>query len=98
MVEYKLIRSRRKTIGLEVNFEGVLVRAPFYASQNDIDRFVAQHKYWIEKHLAMVEEQRQQTDRQDVLSKEEIEALAGKAMQVIPERVRFYAPKTKMSR
>lgn len=93
MIEYKLIRSRRKTIGLEVNFEGVLVRAPFYASQNDIDRFVTQHKDWIEKHLAMVGEQRRQTDRQDVLSKEEIEALAGKAMQVIPERVRFYAPK-----
>lgn len=93
MIEYKLIRSRRKTIGLEVNFKGVLVRAPFYASQNDIDRFVAQHKDWIEKHLAMVEEQRQTADVQEVLSEEEIEELARKAMQVIPERVRFYAPK-----
>ena len=40
-LNYKLIRSKRRTIGLEIRPEGVLVRAPLKASQADIDGFAA---------------------------------------------------------
>ena len=93
MIEYKLIRSGRRTIGLEVNFDGVLVRAPYHASENEINKFILQHQDWIEKHLAKVEKQKAEAADVEMLTKEEIEELAKKAMKLIPERVSFYAPK-----
>ena len=37
-MDYILKRSKRKTIGLEITDEGLLVRAPIRATQRDIDR------------------------------------------------------------
>jgi len=52
-VGYQLIRSKRKTLSLEVTPEGsVIVRAPIRMPVGDIDRFVASRRGWIEKHLS----------------------------------------------
>ena len=52
MEPYELIRSRRKTLALEITREGrLLVRAPLRCSQTRIDAFVTGHAAWIEKHL-----------------------------------------------
>ena len=41
---YEIVRSRRRTVALEVTREGrVLVRAPLRMTQGEIDRFVAAH-------------------------------------------------------
>ena len=51
--DYRLIRSRRKTLALEVEEGGgVLVRAPFRLPSNVIERFVLDHAAWIKKHQA----------------------------------------------
>ncbi len=52
-MEYLLVRSRRKTISVQITNQGqVLVRAPLGCSKSTVDRFVASKSRWIEKHLA----------------------------------------------
>ena len=48
--DYKLIKTKRKTISLSVNNElQVIVRAPMHVSKKFIDSFVEKHTQWIEK-------------------------------------------------
>ncbi|MCR4410120.1 MAG: SprT family zinc-dependent metalloprotease [Candidatus Saccharicenans sp.] len=56
----KIIRSRRRTVGLEVNDRGELVvRAPEKLSRVAIDEIIRKHRRWIEKKLAEAEKRRQ---------------------------------------
>ena len=89
----KIIRSNRKSLGLEVNTEGLIIRAPLQASDAEINMFILQHKDWIEKNLNRVEERQKTVDSIQPLSMDEIKDLANKALKVIPERVKYYAPK-----
>ncbi|MCL2688146.1 MAG: M48 family metallopeptidase [Methanobrevibacter sp.] len=51
MREYKLTRSKRKTIEIRINEEGNLeVKAPINLSQEKIDDFVKSKEKWIAKH------------------------------------------------
>ena len=44
-MDYELIRSGRRTLALEITREGrVLLRAPYQASQRQIDAFYAAHQ------------------------------------------------------
>ena len=48
MTGYELVRSRRKTLSVQVTREGrVIVRAPLRLAKREIDRFVAAHAEWI---------------------------------------------------
>jgi predicted metal-dependent hydrolase len=49
---YRLVRARRRTIGLRVEAEGVQVRAPRHATLTDIEAFIREKERWIKKHLA----------------------------------------------
>ncbi|MCR5210166.1 MAG: M48 family metallopeptidase [Lachnospiraceae bacterium] len=89
-VEYKLIRSSRKTIGIEVTPEGVTVRAPYRTPVGEIDEFVISNREWIRKHTEKVRLRKEENIQR--LSKEEIDELADRALKVIPERVKYYAP------
>ena len=89
----KIIRSNRKSLGLEVNTEGLIIRAPLQATDAEINMFILQHKNWIEKHLNKIEEQQKKADTVEPLSMNEIRALADQAIKVIPERVKYYATK-----
>ncbi len=89
---YQTIRSNRRTIGLQIKAGQVIVRAPAAISDAQIRDFVARHQDWIDKHLAQ-SKARQEQNTAPRLSVEEIDALAEQAMRVIPERVRYYAPK-----
>ena len=91
-MEYKLIRSDRKTLAIQLTAEGVVVRAPRRLSDAEIDKFVNAHRDWIEKNLAKAAAKRpaQPPARMTV---EELKALGQQAMDYIPKRVAFYAPK-----
>jgi hypothetical protein len=89
----KIIRSNRKSLGLEVNTEGLIIRAPLQATDAEINMFILQHKKWIERHLEQAEMRKNQVKDTRPLSQEEIRVLADKALKVIPERVKFFAPK-----
>ena len=85
-ISYKLIRSDRRSIGIQITQEGVVVRAPRRMSDAEIDRFVQSKRDWIETHLAKV------PTAQPKFSGEEIHRLADEALKRIPERVRHFAP------
>lgn len=89
----KIIRSNRKTLSLQVNSEGVIVRAPLTASDADINAFISNHKEWIDKNLEKLSCRQKELAAFDPITIQDINELADKAMEVIPERVRYYAPK-----
>ena len=93
MENYVLIRSRRRTLALEITRDcRVLVRAPMNASQSRIDAFVSQHADWIATHL---ERQRQRAAQlPPAPTAEEIAALKAKAAAILPEKVAFWSEKT----
>lgn len=84
-ISYRLIRSDRKSIGIQITAEGVVVRAPKGMSAAEIDKFVRSKRSWIESHLAKV------PPAQPRFTNEELQRLADKALTVIPERVRHFA-------
>ena len=51
-ISYVLKRARRQSVGLRVGPTGLVVSAPRYVSQTEIDRIVEQKRAWIEKKLA----------------------------------------------
>lgn len=91
-MEYQIIRSNRKTLALQIKDGALIVRAPRKAKQAEIDAMIEAHRPWIEKHLKKAEEHRQAAEALPPLTIAEIRALADQALQVIPERVRYYAP------
>ena len=94
IIEYKVIYSGRRTVGLEIKPDGqVLVRAPMRMSREDIRRFVADHEQWIVRHREIVRQRTADADEADRLTMEDIRRLADEAMKVIPKRVAYYAPK-----
>ena len=96
--EIEIRRSRRKTLSLEIRPDGgVLVRAPMYVPQYEIRKFVQQHENWIEKHRDTMLRRQQEEAPKEILTQEEIQSLADKALQVIPDRVAYWAPKVGVS-
>ncbi|WP_448567004.1 M48 family metallopeptidase [Thalassotalea ganghwensis] len=65
MVQYELIRSDRKSLALKVINGKVIIRAPFYTSQDYIDAIVAKRKSWIEQ---VTQKQAQQLPLQNFLT------------------------------
>ncbi|MBQ8683897.1 MAG: M48 family metallopeptidase [Clostridia bacterium] len=91
MTAYKLIRSDRKTLSLEVTPTlEVVVRAPRRCTQAQIDRFVASHEDWIAKKLA-VQEQRKNAPIRRQYTPEQEEKLRRMAQLYLPTRIAYYS-------
>ncbi len=85
-------RSNRKTLSLEIKEDlSLTVRAPRYVSDEEIRSFIASHLAWIEKHQEKMRQRNEATASIRPLTSEELNALADKAMQVIPGRVEHFA-------
>ena len=95
-LEYRLIRSQRRTLGMEIGKSGLIVRAPLKASDADIRAFIEKHLAWIEKHMREYRRREQERAAQgestEKLSESDIRELAARARELIPERVRCFAP------
>lgn len=85
----EVIRSRRKSLSLELRRDGsVLVRAPLRTGMPRIRAFVEEHTGWIEK-------QRQKlaaAPKAELLSEQELSGLRRAAAELLPQRAAFYAP------
>lgn len=92
-----VVRSNRRTLGMELNEGGLLVRAPRFASKRDIDRFAESNVSWIEKQLLKRQKYRKKMEDVEPLGREEINAIAQKAASVIPGKVAYYAEKIGVS-
>jgi len=88
-ISYRLIRSDRKTMGLEITRDmEVLVRAPRWVSGAQIDRFVQSHRQWILRKLAV---RRDTITIHSELTEDQLVELTRQAEAVIPDRVAHFA-------
>ena len=90
-MDYILKRSKRKSIGLEITDDGLLVRAPLRASRREIERVILEHQSWIEKRMQQREQVKAEAYTKGLLSETEIRALTEQARAYIPQRVAYYA-------
>ncbi len=87
-MEFKLIRSKRKTIELSIDKDfSPLVKVPLKMSIADIEKFVAKHEKWIEKQITKKREHAEKF----CLSGNEISVLKAKALPYLTERTEYFA-------
>ncbi len=86
-MEYILIRSKRKTLGLCVDEKGLTVRAPYSLSKTEIEKIINARKGWIDKQMKQVKKEKELIPFTD----EELELLKILANEYIPQRVSYYA-------
>ncbi|MBE6935802.1 MAG: M48 family metallopeptidase [Ruminococcaceae bacterium] len=87
--EYRLIRSARRSLAIEVTREGeVLVRAPQRMAQSTIEHFVTSHTAWIEEKL---HRQKTLAEKYPEPDAAERAALIAAANEIILEKVARYA-------
>lgn len=88
-MDYTVIRSRRRTMALQVTGDAkIVVRAPLHATQSDIERFVFEHKAWLQRHLIR---QKQRLSQHPPRSPEEQEVLRRQAKELLPPMVEKWA-------
>ena len=89
MIEYELVRSKRKTLAVQVTREGrVIVRAPLRLAKYRIERFVAEHTDWIARALADQQSRRAAHPEPDEAKQAE---LIRRAKIELPSKVQHYA-------
>ena len=89
MIEYELVRSKRKTLAVQVTREGrVIVRAPLRLAKYRIERFVAEHTDWIVRALADQQSRRAAHPEPDEAKQAE---LIRRAKIELPPKVQHYA-------
>lgn len=92
-MDVRVIRSRRKTVALQVlGLNDVVVRAPMRMSNREIEEFVQQNMDWIQKNLKKVAENQKEEEEIVPMIEAEVRELAERATQLIPERVKYFAP------
>lgn len=88
-MEYKVIRSKRKTVALQVNSDGeVIVRIPNRFPEEKLKKLVAEHSEWIKKKTA---EAVQRKRSKPVLTENDIARLKKEAEKMLPDLTRRYA-------
>ncbi len=91
-IQVEIIRSDRRTMSLEITKDlKVRVRAPRRAGEARIRRFINERLDWIEKNLTKMQQKQETLDQVEALSREEVQELAKRAMQIIPEKTAHYA-------
>ena len=94
-MEYELIRSKRKTLAIEIKKDGrVIVRAPMRVPMRDIERFINEKSEWIRVHREKVMERKAQEEAEAIpaLTDAQLRSLKKRASIAIPERVAHFAP------
>ncbi|MBO6154549.1 MAG: DUF45 domain-containing protein [Lachnospiraceae bacterium] len=91
-IEYELVRSKRKTVAIEIKPDGtVVVRAPRLMSKRFIDSFIAEKQNWIETHREQILKRRAEVGTIEPISESEKKALAKQAKSIMPDRIDRYA-------
>lgn len=86
---YRIVRSRRRTMALELSRDGeLIVRLPYGVSDRAAAQFVRAHADWIARARAR-QEARQLAHPEP--SPEEAEKLRKRAKEVLPGKVAYYA-------
>ena len=92
MQKIELIRSRRKTIAIEVTRDlRVVVKAPYGVSEKEINRFIGEKADWIDKSLRKMQDRQQEAQKGEELTEQDIRLLVTRAKRIIPPMVDRYA-------
>ena len=88
ILTYKVIRSDRKTIAIQIQPGGtVIVRCPKRMAMAEVRQFVESKSAWIEKHL-----EKCSSELQEKFTEQELKALREQARVLVTQRVQHYAP------
>ena len=89
----EILRSKRKTLGVEVSSDGrIIARSPARLNKSEIERFILSKADRLEKYLRESALRREKMSSLKLFTDEEINEMADRALKIIPERVRYYAP------
>lgn len=91
-IQFNIIYSPRKTLSLEIKPDGFTIRAPKGIPRREINNFVKSKQSWIKKQLSKIQARQEALEQSPVFTMDEIRGLADKALVVIPEKVKKYAP------
>ena len=88
-IPYTLVRSKRKTISIQITSGGeVVVRCPNRCPKREVEAFLESKRRWIEGHLAA----RDSRPQLPLFTGEELRALGERAARLLPERAAHFAP------
>jgi predicted metal-dependent hydrolase len=91
METYKLIRSERRTLAMELSPEGDLIlRAPRRMPLRLIEQFIASHEKWIAKHREKLR-RRAEFDEAHFSDEVQIQSLITRAQAILPEKTEYWA-------
>jgi len=90
-LKFELIRSRRKTVSVQIKCGEVIVRAPLRMKTSDITSFLCDKKEWIEKHLNLSLEKQNEIKDAVPFTSEELKDLSEKTLKTVSERVEHYS-------
>ena len=77
---------------MQVTEEGIIVRAPYFATALQIERFVQDHAAWAESQLKKMAEKREAFASVKVMTPQQLERLKKIARKLVPQRIAYYAP------
>ena len=86
--DYEIIRSNRKTLGLQVKDGRVIVCAPRIVTIRQIERFVSEHEAWIEN--ALQRQAAKQAAHPEPTAEERAEFIR-LAKEILPQRTAFWS-------
>jgi len=92
-IKITVIRTDRKTLSIQLKPGEIIARAPLRMKDKEIHSFIESKRSWIEKHIASIEKKKKELEEIVPLTEEEIKILVKKSKEIIPERVKYYAPK-----
>ena len=93
-IEYHLIRSDRRSIGIEVDREGkVTVRAPYSCEKKRIDRFLLEKENWIRQKVKIQKENAMKRQEKREMPEAEKKYYRNLAREVLGARTGYYARK-----
>lgn len=95
IIEYKIVRSERKTCSIELNNDGTItVRVPLYARNSDVIRILREKQFWIGSKLSQwqLHKQTQPVSQYTDIQRQALEKrYRDAAKEYIPKRVAYYA-------
>ena len=88
---FTVMRSDRRTVNLQIQPDGsLLIRAPYFVSEAELRRIVAQNADWIARQR---EKNAERQIAHPELTPEQENALRKAAHELLPQRVAYWAPK-----
>lgn len=93
MTEIEVIRSRRKSLSLELRPDGrVLLRAPLWVTRRQLEAFAEKNRSWIDRKQEEARLRREAAPAVPPLTEEELKDLQKRGRLLFARRAAYYAP------